>query len=206
MQESEQESFLSYASHLSWVQYLMFLTSWASLGSPSGVTAIWLKEIAGILPPGCPLSLFSLSVLLDSLWPHRVQRQGFPVLHYLPEFAQTHVCWVCDAIQLSHPLSPTSPLTLNLSQHQGLFQWVRSFPVIQLFASGGQSVGASTSALVLPRNIQSLFPLGLTGLISLLSKDSQESFPAPQFKSINSSALSFLHSPTHIYTWLLEKP
>ena len=53
-------------------------------------------------------------------------RAGFPVLHYLPEFAQTHVRWVNDAIQLSHPLSPASPPVLNLSQHQGLFQWVGS--------------------------------------------------------------------------------
>ena len=51
---------------------------------------------------------------------------GFPVLHYLPEFAQTHVHWVSDAIQPSHPQSPPSPLALNLSQHQGLFQWVGS--------------------------------------------------------------------------------
>ena len=49
---------------------------------------------------------------------------GFPVLHSLPEFAQTHVCWVGDAIQPSHPLSSPSPPALNLSQHQGLFQWV----------------------------------------------------------------------------------
>ena len=49
-----------------------------------------------------------------------------PVLHYLPDFAQTHVCWVRDAIQLSHPLLPSSPLALNLFQHQGLFQWVSS--------------------------------------------------------------------------------
>ena len=48
------------------------------------------------------------------------------VLRYLPEFAQTHVHWVNDAIQLSHPLSPASPPVLNLSQHQGLFQWVSS--------------------------------------------------------------------------------
>ena len=48
-------------------------------------------------------------------------RPDFPVLHYLLEFAQTHVHWVCDAIQPSHPLSPSSP-ALNLSQHQGLFQ------------------------------------------------------------------------------------
>ena len=51
---------------------------------------------------------------------------GFPVLHYLPEFAQTHVDWVHDAIQPSHPLSSPSPPALNLSQHQGLFQWVGS--------------------------------------------------------------------------------
>ena len=50
----------------------------------------------------------------------------FRVLHYLPEFAQIHVHWVSDAIQPSCPLSPPSPLALNLSQHQGLFQWVGS--------------------------------------------------------------------------------
>ena len=52
---------------------------------------------------------------------------GLLVLHYLPEFAQTYVHWVSDAIQTSHPLSPSSPLALNLSQHQGLFQWVSSW-------------------------------------------------------------------------------
>ena len=51
---------------------------------------------------------------------------GFPVLHCLPEFAQTDVHWVSDAIQPSHPPSPPSPPALNLSQHQGLFQWVDS--------------------------------------------------------------------------------
>ena len=51
---------------------------------------------------------------------------GFSVLHYLPEFAQTHVHWVSDAIQPSHPLSASSPLAFSLSQHQGIFQWVSS--------------------------------------------------------------------------------
>ena len=51
---------------------------------------------------------------------------GFPVLQYLPEFAQTHVHWVSDAIQTFHPLLPSSPPAFNLSQHQGLFQWVIS--------------------------------------------------------------------------------
>ena len=58
--------------------------------------------------------------------PMNCSTPGFPVLHYLPEFAQIHVHWVCDAIQPSHPLSSPSPPTFNLSQHQGLFQWVGS--------------------------------------------------------------------------------
>ena len=80
-----------------------------------------------------------------------------------------------------------------------------SFPVSWLFTSGGQSIGAS--ALVLPRNIQGWFPLGLTALIFCHPRDSQESSLAPQFKHINSLALSFLYGPTlTIRTWLLEKP
>ena len=88
---------------------------------------------------------------------------GFPVLHYLLEFAETHAHWVSDAIQPSHPLSSLSPPALSLSQHQGLFQWVDS-------ASDGQSIGASASASVLPMNTQGWFPLGLTGLLPLVSK------------------------------------
>ena len=88
---------------------------------------------------------------------------GFPGLHYLPEFVQTHVHWVGDAIQPSHPLSPTSPPALNHSQVQGLFQWVGS-------AVGSQSIGTSASRSILLMNSQSWFPLGLSGLISFLSK------------------------------------
>ena len=55
---------------------------------------------------------------------------GFPVHHQLLEFAQTHVHWVSDAIQLSHPLSSPSPLAFNLSQHRGLFQWLSSSPQV----------------------------------------------------------------------------
>ena len=51
---------------------------------------------------------------------------GFPVIHYLPEFAQTYVHWVHDAIKPSHSMSPPSPSALNLPQYQGLFQWVSS--------------------------------------------------------------------------------
>ena len=68
--------------------------------------------------------------LLSHVWflahPMDCSMPGFPKLHHLPELAQTHVHCVGDAIQLSHPLSPSSPPALNLSQHQGLFQWVDS--------------------------------------------------------------------------------
>ena len=89
---------------------------------------------------------------------------GFPVLHCLPELAQTHVHWVGDAHQPSPPLSSPSPPAPNLYLASG------SFPVSQLFTSDGQSFGASASASVLLMNIQGWFPLGLTGLISLYSK------------------------------------
>ena len=74
------------------------------------------------------------------------------------------------------------------------FPTSRSFPMSQFFTSGGQSIGASASASVLPMNIQDWFPFGLTRLISQQSRNSQESSPTPQFKSINSLALSFLAS------------
>ena len=112
---------------------------------------------------------------------------GLPVHHQLLEFAQTHVHQVGDAIQPSHPLSTPSPSDFNLSQNQCFF------PVSQLFASGSQSIGASVSASALSMSIQGWVPLGLTGLISYCSRDSQESSPAPPFKSISSSALSRLH-------------
>ena len=71
-----------------------------------------------------------------------------------------------------------------------------SFPMSQFFASGGQSIKASVSELVLPMNIQCWLPLVLTGWISLLSKGLSRVFSAPQFESINSSVLSFLYGPT----------
>ena len=74
---------------------------------------------------------------------------GFPVHHQLWEFTQTRVHWVGDAIQPSHPLSSPSPPALNLSQHQGLFKWVRSLH---------QSIGVSASASVLPLNTQDWSP------------------------------------------------
>ena len=82
---------------------------------------------------------------------------GFPV-HQLLELAQTHVHWVSDAIQASHPLSSSSPFAFVFFPASG------SFPMSQLFTSGGQSIEASASVLLM--NTRGWFPLGLTGLIS----------------------------------------
>ena len=79
---------------------------------------------------------------------------GLPVHHQLPEFTQTHVHWVGDAIQSSPPLLSPSPPAFNLSQHQHLFQWMNWF-----FASGGQSIGASASTSVLPMESSPQTPL-----------------------------------------------
>ena len=125
---------------------------------------------------------------------------GFSVHHQLPELAQTNIHRVSDAIQTSPPLSSPSPPAFNLSQHQGLFQWVSSS------LSGGQSIGVSASVLVLPMNIQDWFPLGLTGLISLLSKGLSRVFSNTTVQKHQFfDAQPSLWSNSHIHTWLLEK-
>ena len=115
---------------------------------------------------------------------------GLPVHHQLPEFTQTHVHRVSDAIQPSYPLSSPSPPALNLSQHQGLFQWVSfSHQVTKVLELQLQHQSFQWT----PRND----PLwdGLAGS-PCNPRDSQESSPTQHFKSTNSSALRFLHSPT----------
>ena len=75
---------------------------------------------------------FSHKVMSVWLWnPMGCSMPGFFVPHYLLEFAQTHVHWVSDAVQPSHPLLPPSPPALNLSQHQDLYQWVGSSHVLR---------------------------------------------------------------------------
>ena len=106
------------------------------------------------------------------------------VFHHIPELAQTHVHWVSDAIQQYRSLSSPSP-AFNLSQHQGFF------PMSQLFASGGKSIGISASTSVLPVNIHDWFPLGLTGWIFLQSKGLSRVFKSISSKSIHSSVLTF---------------
>ena len=100
----------------------------------------------------------------------------------------------CPLSQWCHPTIPSSVVPLSSCLHS--FPTSGSFQMIHIFTSGGQNIGVSASVSVFPMNIQDWFPLGWTGWISLLSKGLSESSPTPQFKSINSSALSFLYSPT----------
>ena len=124
---------------------------------------------------------------------------GFSVLHYLP---------VCSN---SCPLSQWCHLTISFSA--ALFSFCLqsfpasgSFPMSQLFTSDGQSIVASASATVLPRNIQGWFSLGLTSLISLLSKEPSKVFSSTAVQKHQFfSAQLFLWSNSHISTWLLEK-
>ena len=85
---------------------------------------------------------------------------GIPVHHQLPELAQTHVLWVGDAIQPSHPVFPFSSCLQS-------FPASGSFPMSHFFTPGGQSIGVSASASVLPVNIQDWFPLGWTWMDEL---------------------------------------
>ena len=126
--------------------------------------------------------------------PMNCNMPGFPVRHHLPEFAQTRVHWVSDALQPSHPLWSPSPLVFSPS--------IRSFPMSPLFISGGQSIGASASPPVLPMNIQGWFPLGLAGLITLQSKGLSRLFSSTIVWK-HSLVLSLLYGP--ILTSVLEK-
>ena len=122
---------------------------------------------------------------------------GFPALHHLPELTQTHVHWVSDHLILCHPL-------LHLPS---LFPNIRVISMSQLFASGGQSIGASASASVLLMNIQDWFPLGLTRLISLQAKGPSRVFSNTTVqKHPFFGAQPSLWSNSHICIWLLEKP
>ena len=126
---------------------------------------------------------FSCSVMSDSLRLHGLQHARLPCPSPTP-WAYSHSCHLI-----------ISSTVFPFFSHLQSFPASGSFPVSQFFASDDPTTG--TSVLVLPMNIQDWFPLGWT-VGSCSPRDSQESFPMPQFKSINSSALNFLYSPTLI--------
>ena len=132
---------------------------------------------------------------------NRRRTPSLPVHHQLPEFTQTHIHQVSDAIQPSHPLPspfPFCPQSLPASE---------SFPMSQLFAWGGQSTGVSALALFLPKKSQGWSPSEWTSWISLQSKGpsrvfSNTSVQTHQFFGAQPSS----QSNSHIHTWPLEKP
>ena len=125
----------------------------------------------------------------DSLWPHGLEHARL----LCPSLSPGAYSNSCPLSRWCHP-TISSVISFSFSSCLKSYPASGSFPMSQLYVSGGQTTGASASASVLPMNIQCWFPLGFTGSISLLEspRDSEESSPAPQFEGINSLVLSLL--------------
>ena len=136
------------------------------------------------------LLLFSRSVMSNSLQPHGLQHARLPCPSPTPRACSNS----CPSSRWCHPTISSSVVPFSSCLQP--FPASGSFQLSQLFASGGQSIGVSASTSVLPVNTQDSSPLGRMVGSPCSPRDSQESSPTPQFKSINSSVLSFLYSPT----------
>ena len=163
-------------------------------GSVPQLMLVGYRQISKILWTGVKFSSVQFSSVAQScLTPcNPVSRStpGLPVYHQLPEFTQTQVHWVGDAIRPSHPLLSPSPPAPNPSQHQGLLQWINSsHQVAKVLGFQLQHQSFQWT----PKS--DLLYDGLVGS-PCSPRDSQDSSPTPYFKSINFLALSFLHSPT----------
>ena len=146
------------------------------------------------------LLLFSCWVVSDSFWPYGLQHARLPC----PSLSSRVCSNSCPLSQWCHPTISSSVIPFSCLQS---FPASGSFPVSQLFTSGGQRIGASASASVLPVNIQDWFSLRLTRLISLLSKGpSRVFFSTIVWKCQFFSTQSSLWSNSHIWIWLLRKP
>ena len=128
------------------------------------------------------------SVVSDSLWPHGLQHTRPPCPSPTPRDHSNSR----TSSQWCHPTISSTAVPFSFRPQS--FPASGSFQMSQFFASGGQIIGVSASAWVLPMNIQVWFPLGWTCWISLQSKGFSRVFPTSEFKSMNSSALSFLYS------------
>ena len=147
------------------------------------------------------LLLFSCSLVSDPLQTHGLQHSRLPCPSPSPGACSNS----CPLSRWCHPTILSS--VLSFSSCLQSFPASGSFPMSQLFTSGGQSVGASASASVLPMNIQDWFSLGLTGLISFQSKALSRVFSNTTVQKHQSFGIqSSLCSNSHIHTWLLEKP
>ena len=138
------------------------------------------------IPLGSSVQFSSVTQSCPTLCnPMNCSTPGLPVHDQLPESTQTHIHQVGDAIQPSHPLLSPSPSAPNPSQHQSLFQWVNSLHEVAYWSFSFSIILSKDPRADLLQN-------GLVGS-PCSPRDSQESSPTPQFKSINSSALSLLH-------------
>ena len=133
---------------------------------------------------------FSHSVMSDSLWPHEPQHARPPSPSPTPRVHPNP----CPLSRWCHQTISSSVVPFSSCPQS--FPASASFQMSQLFTSGGHNIGVSASTSVLPMNTQDWSPLGWTGLISLQSKGLSRVFSNSQFKSISSSVLSFLYSPT----------
>ena len=144
---------------------------------------------------------FSHSVVSDSLWPHGLQHTRLPCPSPTPGACSNS----CPSSQWCHPTISSSVVPFSSCPQS--FPASESFPVSQFFASGGQSVGVSASAWVLPMNIQGWFPLGWTGWISLQSKGLSRVFSNTTVQKHQFFSAQFsLWCDSQIHTWLPEKP
>ena len=145
---------------------------------------------------------FSCSVVSNSLWPHGLQHAKLRCPSSTPSLLK--LMSIDDIHQWCHPtnLSSIVPFSSCLQS----FLASGSFPINQFFTSGGQSIGTSASASVLPMNIQDWSPLGLTGWIPLQSKELSRVFSNTTVQKHQFFSVQFsLRSNCHIHTWLLEK-
>ena len=144
--------------------------------------------------------LFHCSVMSESLRPHELQRTRPPCPSPTPRVHPNP----CPSSQWCHRTISSSVVPFSCLQS---FPASGSFLMSQLFASDGQSIRASLTASVLPMNFQGWFPLGWTGLISLLSKGLSRVYSnTTVWKHQAFGAQLSLWSNSHIHTWLLEKP
>jgi len=155
----------------------------------------------------CSVKIWGSVQLLSHVWLCNLMDCGmpeFPVHHQLLKLAQIHVHWACSN-SWCHPTISSSvvPFSSCLQSFPASESFLRS----QFFASGGQSIGVSASASVLPMSIEDWFPLGLIGLVSLQYKGLSRDFSNTTVqKHPFFGAQISLWSNSHIHTWLLEKP
>ena len=164
----------------------------------------WMNNMVPLYSTWRTIAQFSCSIMSDSLWPHGLQHDRLPCPSPTPRACSNscHSSWWC------HPAISSS--VIPFSSCLQCFPASGSFLVSQFFPSGGQSIGASPSASVLPMNIQDWFPLGWTGWISLQSKGllrvfSKTTIPKHQFFSTQ-PAFFMVQLKTLLDYWLLEKP